>query len=471
MKSITILFISTLFTTLSFAQDIFDTYPKKLLLQNDSFALRWGQNGIVKYRLSSDSMNFNDGALPGAFFVLFYNNDSITLPYKNNIPYGQYTYINFITPAKNSTIRLGFDQQKSIFTQQDILAYSNTVQIDIPEVYELANIIWALSPSGQRAKDLQKESSYFTKVLSHFKPYLDHPVFKALDFPDSMYTINYYDFRENSFAYQFKNKTTGADNTELLYNGPYYYVFGNENAYNSLFGQLKPLVEDFAEKSMFRKFYAANQAFYQQQIQRQQELLPIKQMWTWLEQQFPATAYQSYRVIFSPLIGGSHSTQNYNNYKGFAQSVMFICNTDRVDNNKELSEKVREGIMSGIVFTEIDHNYVNRASNKYKKTIDSIFSKRSTWVATGKGSDFYGSSMNVFNEYMTWSVFCLYVLDFYNRKEADVIIHERETRMVDKRNFTRFKAFNRALIQLRQEHPTLKVVELYPYILNWCRQQ
>ena len=80
MKSITILFISTFFTTLSFAQDIFDTYPKKLVLQNDSFALRWGQNGIVKYRLSSDSMNFNDGALPGAFFVLFYNNDSITLP-------------------------------------------------------------------------------------------------------------------------------------------------------------------------------------------------------------------------------------------------------------------------------------------------------------------------------------------------------------------------------------------------------
>jgi hypothetical protein len=470
MKYLTLLFISSLLTSISFAQETFDTYPKTFTLKNDSIAIRWGLKGVDKYKLPSDSSNYNDGALPGAFFVLFYNNDSIVLPYKNKIPFGQYTYFNFKTPSGIRTIRLGFDEQPSIFTEQDILAYSNTVQFDIPEVYELANIIWALSPSGQRSKDLQKESSYYQKLVTYFKPYLDHPVFKLLDFPDSVYTINYFDFRENSFAFNFANKTISADNTELLYNGPYYYVYGYEDAYNSLFGKLKPLVEDFAKKSKFRKFYAANQAYYAQQIQRQKELLPIRQMWTWLEQQFPATTYQSYRVVFSPLIWGSHSTQNYSTYKVFSQCVMFICNADRVDNQKDMPEKIKEGIMSGIVFTEIDHNYVNRVSNKYKKTIDSIFSDRIKWAATGKGNEFYGSPMNVFNEYMTWSVFCLYVLDFYNKADAEQIIHERETRMVDKRNFIRFKEFNRALIQIRKEHPGLKVVELYPFILDWCKQ-
>ena len=197
-------------------------------------------------------------------------------------------------------------------------------------------------------------------------------------------------------------------------------------------------------------------------------------MWAWLEQQFPNTKYQSYRIIFSPLISGSHSTQNYTMYTGkepFSQSVMFICNADRVDKIKEISEKQKEGLMSGIVFTEIDHNYVNRASNKYKKTIDSLFSNRSFWASKGNSSEFYGSPLSIFNEYMTWSVFCLYIIDSYDKQDADFVINERENRMVDKRNFIKFKEFNQALIKIKQDYPQLKIIELYPYILNWCKQQ
>jgi hypothetical protein len=345
---------------------------------------------------------------------------------------------------------------------------------DIPEVYELANIIWTLSPSGNRATDLNKSGSYYKQVLAYFKPYLNHPVFKALDLPDSMATNAYYNFRENSFAFSFKNAAVGAAGTELLYNGPYYYVFGDEFADSSLFGKIKPLVEDFALKSGFRNFYKKNRTFYQQQIKREKELLPVKQMWAWLEEQFPKTKNQSYRIIFSPLIGGSHSTQNYSYYDNgelFAQTVMFICNTDRVDTGNALSEKKREGVMSGIVFTEIDHNYINRASNQYRKQVDSIFSRREVWAKQGNSSGFYGTAMSVFNEYMTWSVFCLYVLDNYGEADAVYIINERATRMVDKRNFIKFREFNTALIKIRQEHKDLKVVELYPLILEWCKEQ
>jgi hypothetical protein len=456
------------------AQDKFDTYPQTFVVNKDSFALRWGNTDIDKYKFASDTANFNSGAVKGSFFVVFYNNDSVVLKYKNKIPYGQYTYFNFIAKGEKKTIRLGFDSQSSIFTKEQIQQTTGKVLFDIPEVYELANIIWTLSPTGARAKDLNKQGSYYNKMVAHFKPYLNHPVFKALDFPDSTYFINYYDFRENSFAFNFQDPKPGSTNTRLLFNGPYYHIWGNELADSSLFGKLKPLVEDFAKKSQFRQFYKNNLATYQKDIEREKSLLPVKQMWSWLEQQFPTINYQSYRIVFSPLIGGSHSTQNFwsdNDGKDFRQTVMFICNADRVDTVTVFSEKQKEGVLSGVVFTEIDHNYVNRITNKYRKAIDSVFSNKSVWVKEGLSKNFYSGPVNIFNEYMTWSVFCLYVLDNYNKTDADIVINERETRMVDKRDFIRFREFNNALIKIRKENAALTVAELYPFIINWCRQQ
>ena len=474
MRKLLLLIYSFLVSFTCIAQEKFDTYPKTLVINNDSFAMRWGNAGVNTYQLKYDSSNYNSGAIKGAFLVLFYNNDSIVLKYKNKIPYGQYTYFNFITKGVKRTIRLGFDAQFSIFTKEQIQQTTGKVQFDIPEVYELANIIWTLSPGGAKAKDLNKRGSYYEKVVAHFKPYLNHPVFKALDFPDSTYFINYYDFRENSFAFNFQDPKPGSTNTRLLFNGPYYHIWGNELADSSLFGKLKPLVEDFAKKSHFRQFYKDNLAWYQKDIEREKALLPVRQMWSWLEQQFPTINYQSYRIVFSPLIGGSHSTQNFwsdDDGKDFSQTVMFICNADRVDTVAAFSEKQKEGILSGVVFTEIDHNYVNRISNKYRKAIDSVFSNKSSWVKEGPSKNFYSSPVNIFNEYMTWSVFCLYVLDNYNKTDADVVINERESRMVDKRDFIRFREFNNALIKIRQENAGLKVAELYPFIINWCKQQ
>jgi hypothetical protein len=86
------------------------------------------------------------------------------------------------------------------------------------EVYELANIIRALSPSGKRAKDLHLEGEYFKRVTAYFKPYLNHPIFKQLDFSNSLAPHKYYDFRENSFAFNFSESK--MNKTDLLFNGP-----------------------------------------------------------------------------------------------------------------------------------------------------------------------------------------------------------------------------------------------------------
>lgn len=455
------------------AQDTYHTYPQNIAIGSDSIAIRWSNGGVNKYELK-DKHNFNNDAVPGAYLVLYFENDSIRIDYENKIPYGQYTYINFIQNGNRKTIRLGFDMQPSVFSKSYVSKNTGNVQFEIPEVYELANIIWTLSPNGKRASDLNKDGYYYKKVIKYFKPFLNHSIFQKLNFDDSNYFRNYYDFRENSFAFQFGEKGSTKSQYELLYSGPYYYVYGDEFADSSLFGKLKPLVEDFAQKSKFRQFYKHNLKFYEKQIKREKKLLPIIQMWRWLENQFPEIKYQSYKIVFSPLIGGSHSTQRYStsiDETRFRENVMFICNTEKLDRIDTLNETQREALMSGIVFTEIDHNYVNPSSNKYRKEIDTIFQKRNIWVKESQSTRSYPNSISIFNEYMTWSLFCLYLLDHYDAETAHLVINEREVRMVEKRNFIKFKEFNRTLIGFKTQNSNLKAIDLYPLILNWCKNE
>ncbi|WP_158559097.1 DUF4932 domain-containing protein [Deminuibacter soli] len=457
-------------------QTVEETYPQTLWSQNDTFIMKHKGLSTPFYFTASRKDNRSPGtdAAIDEYATIYYGHDSLRLNYNNRIPYAHIIYLHFASPKGKTTFRFHFNEVAGYFPDDYIKKNSNNVQYDIPEPYELANIIWTLSPSGERAQDLNKASDYYKQVVAYFKPYKNHPIFKKLDFPDSLYAVKYYDFRENSFAFNMKDTVPGSKNMQLLFNGPYYYVNGDALADSSLFGNLKPLVEDFAAKSNFRQFYKSHLSYYRKELQRQKELLPVKQMWHWLEDQFPATQYNSYRIVSSPLIGGSHSTQNYAspyNGKWFSESVMFICGTDRYDKVPELTEKQKEGLMSGIVFTEIDHNYINRISSKYANQIDSIFGHRSVWAKSGNSSEFYYSAMSVFNEYMTHAVFCLYILDNYDKQTADLVIDKREDLMVNRRNFIRFKEFDSALIKLRQENKAVKVVDLYTAILQWCAKQ
>ncbi len=463
-------------STLCQAQTVEETFPQTLFCPNDTVLLKYKDfPKYFPYRVSrTDKVSPGTDASPDLYIRLYYGKDSVQINYHNHLPYAHIIYVNLESPKGKTVLRLHFNDLASYFPQAYMKSNLGNVQFDIPEPYELANIIWTLSPSGRRATDLYTKGPYYERVMAHFKPFMNHPLFQRLDFPDSLYADNYYVFRENSFAFNFKDNKPGSKDATLLFNGPYYYVFGDELADSSLFGKLKPLVEDFARKSGFRKFYQENKPFYAKQLARQRELLPVRKMWDWLETQFVKPTYQSYRVVSSPLIGGSHSTQRYSTFtndKLFSENVMFICGTDRYDEDKDLSEKRKEGMMSGIVFTEIDHNYVNPTSNKYRSRIDSIFSNRATWAKTGNSSDFYGEPISVFNEYMTHALFCVYILDNYEAEDADYVIGKRESLMVDRRNFIHFKEFNQELLRLHREQPAVKMADLYPAILDWCERQ
>lgn len=437
-------------------------HPKTLWSPNDTFSVRFSNLPFAPsvFQISSrDTADMGTDGAVGLKAILYFGKDSLVIPYKN-LPNWQVHYILIQSPKGKTIYRLHFNGVIAAFSKKYIDENKGRIHVAIPEVYELANIIWTLSPSGQRAKDLNKQGNYYEEVMRYFKPFLNHPIFKKLDFPDSIYAKNYYDFRENSFCYQFNQ-------ARLVNNGPYYYVMGNDwENYSNLFKTLLPLAEDFAKKSKYRNFYKTHNVFYDS------TLMPVREMWNWLEQEFPKIKYDGYKIIFSPLIRGSHSTQNFSSYQQqwYSETVMFVAGPGIYD-SQEMGEKQKEGLLSGIVFTEIDHNYVNPSSYKYAKLIDTIFSQRQLWVSPGDNSGFYKTPMSVFNEYMTHSLFCLYVLDTYDTATADYIIKARETLMVERRYYSKFREFNKQLIKLRNENKNAQVVDLFPKVLEWCKDQ
>jgi hypothetical protein len=144
---------------------------------------------------------------------------------------------------------------------------------------------------------------------------------------------------------------------------------------------------------------------------------------------------------------------------------MFVCGPNRFEKTNH-TEQQRTGLASGIVFTEIDHNYVNPVSCMYRKAIDSVFSERTIWA--NKQASGYGSAESVFNEYMTHAVFCLYIYDTYDKVTADMVVADRIYMMIDRRGFIKFREFNTALMEIRKANPGKTVAALYPQVIEWC---
>ena len=128
------------------------------------------------------------------------------------------------------------------------------------------------------------------------------------------------------------------------------------------------------------------------------------------------------------------------------------------------SSASREAHMARMVFTEIDHNYVNPVTHKHTFSVYRFVRPLSTWNA----QEGYGDPPSTFNEYMTWGVFLLYARDAYDEdvfKEA----FQRETRfMEDTRRFVRFTEFSNTLLKLYPVGEEARPIEsLYPGIFDW----
>ncbi|WP_299819744.1 DUF4932 domain-containing protein [uncultured Pontibacter sp.] len=348
------------------------------------------------------------------------------------------------------------------FTKRYIREHQGKFSVEVPEVHELANILVAISKVGQQDSNMvDMTTPYYKEVMAHFSPYKDHPVMEVVNkhivkpFDNESYWY-YYAMKMNACAYVF-DKKGNIKNEGII------RKMGFDNQDDPIVANLT-LIEDFARKSGFREFYRQHQPYYNDLIKTYHTLNPINHQQEWLEDKFKFK-YGNYRVTFSPLIGGAHSTMSYKD-KGFEQTVMYVR---RADLNPKYNQQVNEMRNSRVVFTEIDHNFVNPTSDKYLHQINEAFADRAKWVAESTGTSAYASPYNVFNEYMTWSIYSLYCLDKFSAEDNAIFIPIMEHQMGQLRGFVRFGAFNQKLLSLYKANPKISMDELYTTMLDWSR--
>lgn len=442
-------------------------YPDTLWAETDTFyvAISAIENQWAFATTQDDTVDFGTDGYAGAHFKVWTEEDTLTIPYVNS-PYAQRLYIPIVSPNSTIVLRQRFNPQRAVFSEEYIQKNTGQATFSIPETYELANVILSLSDCSKKTGN-HPSFAYTQKVADYFSPFKNHPLIQVLN--QQCESGNpfqpYYNFRENSICFAFEND-------QLTYVKPYAHIWGNETR-AGLFREFAYLVQDFADQSNFRTFFQNHLTYYQKLEQRAQELMPIKEMWDWLEEEFP-NQIQSYKVIFSPLIGGSHSTSGYDNGSRsdskYNEVLMFINSTESVDGNDNYSEKQKQGLMSGVVFTEIDHNYVNPTTAKYREKVNEIFGNRDVWARSNGDTENYPTPEGVFNEYMTHAVYCLYVHTTYDDEEAaQFVIDARKNLMTDQRQFFRFHEFNQQLLELYENKAADQTVaDLYPGILEWA---
>jgi hypothetical protein len=350
------------------------------------------------------------------------------------------------------------------FSDEYIRLHNGKHEVDIPEVHELANILVAISKVGQIDSNMVNMTTpYYTAVLNYFMPFASHPIIDSLNKKivaknDEMSYWCYYALKMNACAYVF-------DEHDQIVNKGIIRRMGFQNAANP-FEKWSIQIADFALKSNFRTFYKQHQSYYDSLKNTYKILNPIEKMQNWLEHKF-GFGYGNYTVYFSPLVGGAHATQQFED-NGFKQTVMFVSMAEVSPlHNMNVSEMLE----SRVVFTEIDHNFVNLVSDTFIKDINKVFAQREKWVRKGFGTDAYNNPYAVFNEYMTWAYFSLYCIDNFPEKDVKQMIDKMEKQMVKGRNFIKFDVFNQELIKQYKANPSIKPRQLYEAMLQWAAKQ
>lgn len=350
------------------------------------------------------------------------------------------------------------------FDNQYINKFNDKITIDVPEVSELTNILLALSVKGRQDSNMiNMTTPYYHNVIQHFSSFKNEPIMNwintQMQLKDETEKYNfYYDMKMDACGYYFTPAGAINQDSSILHMG------FNENL--NVISDNKKKLEDFAKKTNFRKFYTDNKFLYDSLKLQYKKTLPIKKMKQWLEHHFP-TKYNYYKVTFSPLVYGAHSTMSYTD-NNFSVVAAFVA---PIFYNSKYSQQVNGMISARVLFTELDHNYVNPVTDNYRDAVNEIFKKREKW-ARGSRSQYYPDAYLVFNEYMTWAVFTLYCYDNYSNVDFEAYMEKTEKFMDIKRGFINYQKFDRALLDIYKKNKGKKTVsELFPLILKWCSTQ
>jgi len=415
-------------------------------------------NRNFSIKTSSWTANLGTG-LTTDIFELCTEKETLKIAYDfNRKPIKQNKYVLVKSNKETEVFNMIFWPMRNDFGNGYTERNNKAITFEIPESFEIANIILSLVYEDDQ---ILRDTDYYADVTKYFSAFKNHPLIKKLKQYSMTDEEFYYNFRTNSIGYALAGDS-------LKSNGIYYTVWGDDGEDN-YFGKNIFLINEFIRASNLTFFIKNNAEYYVAQKERAKKLLPINKMWKWLENNF-SEKINYYKIIFSPLINGSHNTQKFfwsEKNRRFVEADMFILSANGIDAKyADFNDTQKEVVYSPIVFTEIDHNYINPVSDKYYKEINATLADTSNW-ASKKALTWYNSPISVFNEYMTHAAYILYAYDTYDKELFELARQNRIKLNKDRRGFIKFEEFSDMLFNLyvnRKQGSTLE--SLYPEILE-----
>lgn len=351
-------------------------------------------------------------------------------------------------------------------------SFDGKISVENPEVYELMWIACSLTEAFRQDDNVTSRTDpayadYQAAVDQYFATFKDHPLVQKLDayLEPGVYDMNHFAIRFQSLNYELD------DHGRLHKKGDYQISPILTKAFAGqafLVSENKKLINDFSRQTNFKAFYESNQNQYQARTQNYHQLADLQQMWDWLEARYP-NRIQSYRILCSPMTGGFHNTAGFDGANGFYQALMFVSAPPAdLSTLSDTALMINKYAYSRIVFTEIDHNYVNGFADRYRDAIQDAMPDYRAWNQ-GNG---YQSSMNTFLEYMTFGMYALFAQDQFPNEHYDFIMNRLEKMMGEHRKFHRFPEFNQELIRFyATQEDKLNMAPIYEHMISWMGQQ
>lgn len=324
--------------------------------------------------------------------------------------------------------------------------------MEIPETYELSNIILALTDYGITDEwEVQKKTDYYNKIMDYFEPVKDHPLLDSVNYSREKWDY-YLAFRTDAVAYSFDEKS------ELVKN----YEFSTQPGLNP-FGSNIALINDFVQKSGFRKFYTENKAFYDRLINNYQDYNFVNEMIAFLDKnigkQEESSTNSVYKVILSPLV------YRMNCHRQLQENVVadFPSATENFINGVSSDENLEDRLNSNhLIFTEKDHEYINPITLKYVDLVKSNFNPEIWDNNSGH------KSFNSFNEYLTWAVYDLFLEERFPEYAKSLSTQWQYQNA--SRGFFAQNLFSEKVKELYYKNKDGKFEHIYEPLLKWVKK-
>jgi hypothetical protein len=347
-----------------------------------------------------------------------------------------------------------------------IIAMSGKQSVEVAEVYELVNILIALTDYGKNNTELiDTTTGYYKRVVSHFGKYKADPLVQkiAKKIPKKLFGQS----NINSFSLRLTSTNYEIDKNGKLYDTKMYNLFKAPTILHT--AKIADELNNFIENTKFLDFYISEKKYYDTLISEQKKYGEYENVIKWLSLNFSIPTNQSQRILTSPLMGGNHFTIPFHQQNQNGHVLMFVAPPQQKATDTLVF--IKKSKIIGTFLTEVDENYVQPLCNtKFKSIIELSIINPTNWSQMGKGN--YDTKISAFTEMFTHSLFVLYCYDNFPKEEFEIIKKRKEERMINYRKFVRFKEFNEKLLDLYKKKKSAdKAEDLIPAITDWMKKQ